>query len=62
MSKLTDSDGENGETDTSLDFAKDCCYITTQDHQKLTGMCDEIGKMIGSMILNPESFLLTPDS
>jgi four helix bundle protein len=27
ISKLTDSDGENGETDTSLDFAKDCCYV-----------------------------------
>jgi four helix bundle protein len=60
--KLTDSDGENAETDTSLDFAKDCCYITTQDHQELCAMCDEIGKMLGSMIRNPEGFLLTPDS
>lgn len=26
-SKLTDCDGENSETDTWLDFAKDCFYI-----------------------------------
>jgi four helix bundle protein len=29
ISKLTDCDGENSETDTSLDFAIDCQYITT---------------------------------
>jgi four helix bundle protein len=27
-SKLTDRDGENSETDSSLDFAKDCQYIS----------------------------------
>ena len=27
-SNLTDSDGENSETDSSLDFAKDCQYIS----------------------------------
>lgn len=27
VSKLTDCDGENSETDTSLDFARDCGYI-----------------------------------
>jgi four helix bundle protein len=28
ISKLTDCDGENSETDSSLDFAKDCRYIS----------------------------------
>lgn len=32
ISKLTDCDGENSETDTSLDFAKDCGYISTEQH------------------------------
>jgi len=59
VSKLTDSDGENGETDTCLDFAKDCAYITEQDHTELTSLCAEIGKMLGSMINDPSSFLLT---
>jgi four helix bundle protein len=58
VSKLTDSDGENGETDTCLDFAKDCAYITEQDQIELTSLCAEIGKMLGSMINDPSSFLL----
>ncbi len=33
VSKLTDCDGENSETDTSLDFARDCGYLTPDDHQ-----------------------------
>ena len=36
VSKLTDCDGENAETETSLDFAKDCGYITTEQHDNLT--------------------------
>src|SRR6202795_3629239 len=39
VSKLTDSDGENGETDTSLDFAKDCGYLSVAEHQDLTARC-----------------------
>jgi len=62
VSKLTDSDGENSETDTSLDFAKDCGYITTDEHSELTEQASEVAKMLGSMIQNPEPFLLTPDS
>jgi four helix bundle protein len=61
VSKLTDCDGENSETDTSLDFAKDCGYITLPEHSDLTARCAEVGKMLGSMILNPDPFL-TPDS
>ncbi len=46
VSKLTDSDGENSETDSSLDFAKDCGYITPEIHRQLTNDCSEIGKML----------------
>ena len=59
-SKLTDCDGENGETDTSLDFARDCGYITQHEHTELTALNHEVGSMLGSMIKNPEKFLLTP--
>jgi four helix bundle protein len=58
ISKLTDCDGENAETDTSLDFAKDCGYLTPEEHLELTARCAEIGKMLGSMIQNPEPFLI----
>jgi four helix bundle protein len=58
ISKLTDCDGENSETDTSLDFALDCGYLTPEQHQNLTGLCSEIGKMLGSMLRNPVPFLM----
>ena len=58
VNKLTDCDGENSETDSSLDFAKDCSYISAEVHQRLTRENREIGKMLGSMINNPISFLI----
>jgi four helix bundle protein len=58
FSKLTDCDGENSETDSSLDFAKDCGYISESEHAELTRLCTEIGKMLGSMIRNPGPFLV----
>jgi four helix bundle protein len=57
VSKLTDCDGENSETDTSLDFARDCGYISREEHQALVAQCEEVGKMLGSMIQNPDPFL-----
>jgi four helix bundle protein len=57
LSKLTDCDGENGETDTSLDFAKDCGYISPEEHRDLTARCAEVGRMLGSMIQHPTPFL-----
>src|SRR5437879_2802869 len=59
VSKLTDCDGENSETDSSLDFARDCGHISPQQHAVLVALCEEIGKMLGSMIRNPSSFLMT---
>ena len=58
ISKLTDCDGENSETDSSLDFAKDCMYINADQHAELTSLAGEVGKMLGSMIANPRSFLI----
>jgi len=58
ISKLTDCDGENGETDTCLDFAKDCEYISEKEHKELTSMCGSIGGMLGSMLRNPAPFLI----
>ena len=58
VSKLTDCDGESNETDTSLDFARDCHYISDKEHLELTALCKEVGKMLGSMINEPQKFLL----
>ncbi len=57
-SKLTDADGENSETDTWLDFARDCGYLNHKDHQRLNERCGSIGKMLGSMLKNSDPFLL----
>ena len=60
VGKLTDCDGENSETDTSLDFAHDAGYLTSQEHQDLTQRCAEVGRMLGAVIQNPDTFLLPP--
>lgn len=57
VNKLTSADGENGETDTWLDFARDCGYLAVTDHERLAAECREVGAMLGSMINNPEPFL-----
>jgi four helix bundle protein len=62
ISKLTDCDGENSETDSSLDYALDCGYITSGKFEEFTALGTEVGRMLGSMIERPEPFLLTPDS
>jgi four helix bundle protein len=59
ISKLTDCDGENSETDSSLDFARDCGFITNDQHRALALMSQEIGKMLGCMIKNPGPFLIS---
>ena len=60
VSKLTDCDGENSETDSSLDFALTCHYIDAAEHRELTALNHEVGRMLGSMMANPEPFLLLP--
>jgi four helix bundle protein len=58
INKLTDSDGENSETDTSLDYSFACGYITQEKHSDLVEKCASVGKMLGSMIQKPETFLI----
>jgi four helix bundle protein len=59
VSKLTDCDGENSETDSSLDFAKECGYISEEQHQTLTAACSEIGRMLGTMMKKSRTFLVS---
>jgi four helix bundle protein len=58
ISKLTDCNGENSETDSSVDFARDCRYISAGEHQFLTAKCADIGRMLGQMIKKSELFLI----
>jgi four helix bundle protein len=62
VSKLTDADGENGETETWLDFARDCGYLPKGDHAAFVEKRREIGAMLGSMITDPSTFILRSSS
>lgn len=55
-SKITDCDGENGESETWFDFAKDCGYVTQEVHDELIGRNHNIGKMLGNMINKADQF------
>jgi four helix bundle protein len=59
VSKLADADAEATETQVWLDFARDCGYLSAEQHNQLANRCLEVGKMLGSMIRNPEKFILT---
>src|SRR4026207_1844190 len=50
VSKLTDCDGENNETDTALDFALKCGFIPEDVHGELASLNNEVRKMLGAMI------------
>lgn len=56
ISKLTDADMENSETQGWLEFSKACNYISDQTFSHLNFKAEEIGKLIHYMILNPEKF------
>jgi hypothetical protein len=59
VSKLTDCDGENSETDTSLDFARDCGYISPEERANLSLLFAKVGRMLGTMIQIPTPFLIS---
>jgi four helix bundle protein len=56
VNKLTDSLGEEYETETWLDYSKDCGYITVEKHTELLSGYDEVRKMLISMISEPEKW------
>lgn len=55
-SKLTDSDGENSETQVWLEFSLKCNYINETKYNELINESEEVGKLINYMILNPQKF------
>jgi four helix bundle protein len=56
ISKLADADAEAAETQVWLDFSLDCNYISQKMHEELIKSYEEVGKMLGSMIVKPEKF------
>ena len=56
VSKLTDADGEQQETQHWVESAHDCEYITEQQRNKLVADLSEVGRMLDSMIRKSGSF------
>lgn len=56
VGKLTDADGEQMETQHWLIEAGDCEYLDEGDARRLLGLCEKIGRMLGSMVRKAESF------
>jgi len=58
VSKLTDSLGEEYETENWLDYSMDCKYIQIEIHDRILREYDEVRKMLISMINNPDKWCL----
>ncbi len=56
ISKLSDSDSENTETQVWLDFALNFKYINAKKYKELIKESEEIGKLLNFMMNNPEKF------
>jgi four helix bundle protein len=56
VSKLTDADGEQAETQHWLDTATACNYVSEKEQGALLEKCARIGQMLGTMMAKPEKF------
>jgi four helix bundle protein len=56
VSKMADADGEATETQVWIDFGRDCECLPAERRAKLMSGYEEVGRMLGGMILHPERF------
>ncbi len=56
VSKLTDADGEQLETQHWIETALDCLYISTEGAENILTQFEIIGKMLSSMMSKSSSF------
>ena len=56
ISKLTDADGEQQETQHWLETAYACGYLSQSETVDLTNQCQRIGQLIGGMIAKSHQF------
>jgi len=56
VSKLTDADGEQAETQHWLDTATVCDYVSEKEQNVLLERCSRIGQMLGTMMAKPKKF------
>jgi len=56
VSKLADCDAEATETQVWLDFALASGYLRPEDHKRVSAAYEEVGRMLGRMMNEPEKF------
>ena len=56
VSKLIDCSSEAAETQVWLDMSLDCGYLSKENHTRLSEKCEEVNKLLYSMINHPEKF------
>jgi four helix bundle protein len=56
VSKLSDADGEQAETQHWVDTAKECEYIADAERNRIRAGYTEIGRMLGKMMSEPEKW------
>lgn len=57
VSKSSDADMENSETQVWLEFSFSCNYISKADYTRLMKKSEEVGKLLNHMIDYPEKYL-----
>lgn len=56
VSKVSDADMENAETQTWFEFALACKYIAQNEHDELLQLSEQVGNLLHHMINNPEKY------
>ena len=60
VSKLTDADAEQQETQHWIDTASDCGYLSSATQNELIEQLEKVGRMLQSMIDKAETFCRQP--
>jgi len=56
VSKISDADMENSETQTWLEFALACAYIDQATYSELMFLSEQVASLLHHMISNPEKY------
>lgn len=56
VSKISDADMENAETQTWLEFSLKCKYLSQNEYEELLNLSEEVGRLLSHMINNPEKY------
>jgi four helix bundle protein len=61
ISKLSDADMENTETQTWIQYAHSCNYLAKEEFDDFMSVSREVGKLLNFMMKHPERFLRKND-